>query len=663
MRKIVLVMAFIVLLPLLASAQDSELFDYHSLDLELLITNTFSMASTSSSSYVDYVSAFLSWYPRDDYRQVVEYISTEPEADFDEESGFLFEWNRPSQTNFLVKERSRMNTKNEIPKVAKKVVFPIKELGSDYADYLKPKEIIDINDDIKSLASGLAKGEDDLYSVVFKLALWVEDNVEYDLSTMTADASQKSSWVLNNRKGVCDEITSLFISMCRSLGIPARFVTGVSYSNVNLLNDGWGPHGWAEVYFPGYGWIPFDVTYKELGYLDAAHIKLKTSNDAKEVSINYSARGRDTEIKPGILNASVEVKDKDYKISPLIDMSAEVVTSETGFGSYNLLIVTIENPTDYYLATKIALANVKEMDIDGYPFRPILLKPRQEQKIYWLLRVGSRLDTRFIYTFPLKLTGERGEQAEASFKSKSDGKVYSEKYMRLFIEEEQSEQKPYSDFLYLNCSASKTKLYINESLNITCSLNNLGDRTVRNLGVCLNTDCINTMLSSREYATFRYNRSFDSLGVKTLVFKAESDLVDTSYYLILESQDEPSIELMNLSYPSSISYDEQSQIKFFLKKKSANSPRNVKIKVEHEFFEEHWDVAEFAKDYDFTVMIRGDNMRLKENRFNITVSYEDEEGKAYKLREELDISLNNPTFWQKIMVWMNVLEHKISKWF
>jgi hypothetical protein len=120
---------------------------------------------------------------------------------------------------------------------------------------------------------------------------------------------------------------------------------------------------------------------------------------------------------------------------------------------------------------------------------------------------------------------------------------------------------------------------------------------------------------------------------------------------------------MNLSYPSTISYDEQSQIKFFLKKKSANSPRNVKIKVEHEFFEEHWDVAEFAKDYDFTVMIRGDNMRLKENRFNITVSYEDEEGKAYKLREELDISLNNPTFWQKIMVWMNVLEHKISKWF
>ena len=159
--------------------------------------------------------------------------------------------------------------------------------------------MIDINDEIRQIASSIVQGEDDLYTAVFKLAEWVENNVEYELSTLTAEATQKASWVVDNKKGVCDEITSLFISMSRSLGIPARFVTGISHSNINLQNQGWDLHGWAEVYFPGFGWVPFDVTYKELGFVGTTHIKLKTTLDSREVSINYATRSRNTQIKPG----------------------------------------------------------------------------------------------------------------------------------------------------------------------------------------------------------------------------------------------------------------------------------------------------------------------------------------------------------------------------
>ena len=52
-------------------------------------------------------------------------------------------------------------------------------------------------------------------------------NVKYDITTSTEDVSQKSSWVLKNKIGVCDEITNLFISLNRASGIPARFVSGV----------------------------------------------------------------------------------------------------------------------------------------------------------------------------------------------------------------------------------------------------------------------------------------------------------------------------------------------------------------------------------------------------------------------------------------------------
>src|SRR3989338_2220208 len=108
-----------------------------------------------------------------------------------------------------------------------------------------------------------------MYVASFLLASWVKENVRYDLTTLTAEAVQTSSWVFQERRGVCDELTNLFIAMARSVGIPARFVTGTVYSG---LLPGWGNHGWAEVYFQGYGWVPFDVTYGQYGWIDPSHV-------------------------------------------------------------------------------------------------------------------------------------------------------------------------------------------------------------------------------------------------------------------------------------------------------------------------------------------------------------------------------------------------------
>jgi len=169
--------------------------------------------------------------------------------------------------------------------VTDKVKFPIKELLDELEIYTRPSATVDSdNKEIIRLASVLAEGEDDLYQVAFKLAEWTKNNVKYDLSTLTASVSQKASWVLRNREGVCDELTNLFIAMARSLGIPAKFVSGIAYTNSPLFEEEWGPHGWAEIYFPGYGWIPFDVTYGEFGFIDPGHIKSKEALDADEPS-------------------------------------------------------------------------------------------------------------------------------------------------------------------------------------------------------------------------------------------------------------------------------------------------------------------------------------------------------------------------------------------
>ncbi|KYK26299.1 hypothetical protein AYK26_05315 [Euryarchaeota archaeon SM23-78] len=657
-----LLFAFLCL-PALALAQvNNELFDYYSLDLELLMMNEFRINPTSGDFFIDHVSAELTWFPREDYRQDVDYISSSPRADFNENIGFLFEWNQPTQQNFDLELESVMTTKNDFTKVNKKIDFPIIDLDPSYAWYLKPQQIIDINNEIRQIASSVVQGEDDLFRAVYKIADWVDNNVEYDLSTITAEATQKASWVLDNKKGVCDEITSLFIAMCRSVGIPARFVAGISYSNINLQNDGWGPHGWAEVYFPNIGWVPFDVTYHEFGYIDAVHIKLKTTADAKESSINYVSRSRNTELEPGKLKYDVTVLKQGSKVRPLLDLEAEVAEAEVGFGSYNLLILTIKNPNSYYVTSRISLANVNRLEVLDENIRSVLLAPREEKKLYWRLRVNPNLKTGYIYTFPLEAMANRGEQVSASFQASKQWKIYSEEYLGLFMITEQLDEKLYSKNVLVTCSATNDKIYLNEAVNISCMVDNKGDQTLRGLKICLGIQCSTTRLLSKDSTSFEYTKQYDTLGVKTLVFRVENELVEKSYYTIIDVQDKPLLEIANLSYPKSMSYEDLSEVQFFVKKKSNTNPQTVNIRLEHELMEEEWDVPDLERDYKFIVVLKGKYLTLNQNDFKITVTYNDAKGNIYKVKDEFSIKLKDPTILQKIMIWFNILDHKLSTW-
>jgi len=656
---------FVILTILLACsvlAQEDDLFIYHALGLEVLISNEFDVLPSAQDYFVDYVSAQLTWYPQEDYRQKVESITTEPQAGFDDNTGFLFEWNKPSQLRFAVWEKSELTAKNEFVRVTNKIFFPIRDLDYEYARYLEPQEIIDINNDIRQAASEIVLGEDDLYTAVFKIAEWVENNVEYNLSTTTAEATQKASWVMDNRKGVCDEITSLFISMCRSLGMPARFVTGISYSNINLQNDGWGPHGWAEVYFPGVGWVPFDVTYKELGFVDATHIKLKTTLDAKETSINYETKSRNTEIQPRPLEFEVKVRSKDYLTEPRVNLKVKMAQLETGFDSYNLVILTVTNPNSQYLTTRVSLANVNDLEIIDNNFKPVMLKPKEAKTVYWLLKVKPDLKSGYIYTFPIKITGSSNEEAETSFRAAEQFEVYSQEDMKVFMTTEESEQKPYSSQVLVSCFMDKSKIYYNETVNISCKLENRGDQVLKAIIACLDKECaIKNKVLAKETERFDYARIFDTLGVKTLVFKVENELIKKVYYQTVEVQDIPLLKIENVSFKGTLDYDESTNLRFFLRKKSTTYPKNVTISLEHPLLSQEWSIPTMDHDYEFMVILKGSDQKIGRNDFNITASYTDDKGTAYKLVEKETIVLVNVNLLQRVVLWLRMLEHSIEE--
>jgi hypothetical protein len=64
---------------------------------------------------------------------------------------------------------------------------------------------------------------------------------------------------------VCEEYATALVVMARTLGIPARLTVGYGSGDYNPITGYYEvrlnhAHSWAEVYFPEYGWVPFDPT-------------------------------------------------------------------------------------------------------------------------------------------------------------------------------------------------------------------------------------------------------------------------------------------------------------------------------------------------------------------------------------------------------------------
>ncbi len=62
------------------------------------------------------------------------------------------------------------------------------------------------------------------------------------------------------KRGACRDLTMLFIACCRSLGVPARFVSGYQ-AQADTPDGRRHLHAWPEALLPGAGWRGYDPTH------------------------------------------------------------------------------------------------------------------------------------------------------------------------------------------------------------------------------------------------------------------------------------------------------------------------------------------------------------------------------------------------------------------
>ena len=88
------------------------------------------------------------------------------------------------------------------------------------------------------------------------------------ISAPPPDRDPVEYFLYDIREGYCDDYATSMVVMLRSLGIPARAVSGYAEgqydeeARVYYVTER-DAHTWVEVYFPGYGWIEFEPTAGE----------------------------------------------------------------------------------------------------------------------------------------------------------------------------------------------------------------------------------------------------------------------------------------------------------------------------------------------------------------------------------------------------------------
>jgi len=110
---------------------------------------------------------------------------------------------------------------------------------------------------IRALADRLAAGKMNLLDQVRAFHDYVADSRNFKYAR--GGGWDGAAVVLKRRDGSCSELTFLFCALCRSKGIPTRLV-GATTGGRRLPHTDTVWHRWAEVYLPGRGWVPVDVT-------------------------------------------------------------------------------------------------------------------------------------------------------------------------------------------------------------------------------------------------------------------------------------------------------------------------------------------------------------------------------------------------------------------
>ncbi|TDP96298.1 transglutaminase-like putative cysteine protease [Labedaea rhizosphaerae] len=153
-------------------------------------------------------------------------------------------------------------------------------IADRYGELLEPTRYAPRNKELISIARKLRTGRRPMEAVL-AVSEWVHDQLTYHQGTTGVHSSAIDAW--QAREGVCQDYAHLTLAMLRSIGIPARYVSGYLHTKPDgaigetVRGES---HAWIEAWTGG--WWGFDPTNDiEIGQ---RHVWVAIGRDYGDVS-------------------------------------------------------------------------------------------------------------------------------------------------------------------------------------------------------------------------------------------------------------------------------------------------------------------------------------------------------------------------------------------
>jgi transglutaminase-like putative cysteine protease len=152
-------------------------------------------------------------------------------------------------------------------------------LQDDFAEFLGTSAFIVLGNDTKEMAELLlaAEGAPTVLRFLDLASTAVAERLDYRVGETTVHSSVAE--VLAGGAGVCQDFAHVLISLCRHVGLPARYVSGY----LGGVSEAAASHAWIEAYVPPYGWVGVDAT---LGtHCTGQHVRIGVGRDYADVTV------------------------------------------------------------------------------------------------------------------------------------------------------------------------------------------------------------------------------------------------------------------------------------------------------------------------------------------------------------------------------------------
>jgi len=121
--------------------------------------------------------------------------------------------------------------------------------------YLRPTPLTEADGAIVEFARAVRAQSDETLPTLHALLGRIHNEMIFDVDPTHPSTTAAEAFTL--KRGVCQDLTHIFIATARQLGVPARYVGGYFHRADGVTQQDAG-HAWAEAHVPSIGWVAFD---------------------------------------------------------------------------------------------------------------------------------------------------------------------------------------------------------------------------------------------------------------------------------------------------------------------------------------------------------------------------------------------------------------------